>query len=370
MPLSSASLVERLLGVTSATFGVCIARLDPSLRQWIGVSYLLARTFDTLEDCADLPGESRAGLLRAGARMLEAPERRSAWLAQVQTTTAPANLVWWERTLLQELEPLLAAFAELPPPVTDRITPPLQMMAVGMAEFALGEQERGLRGFASVGELMKYCYCVAGVVGSLLTDLFAYRLREREEPDIGLSGVLHSFAVNFGTAMQLSNILKNVGDDARRGVSFLPRPFVEAEGLPLDVLIQTPEDARAQRLVLRLIQLLVPFLRRGVDYAAAIPDAADAPRHEVARKIREFLCLQLLLVSRIVEKAMAEPATAFYERTLQPRGAQVEQLAAQVAQASESAAGVRQLLSAQVELLDRMWHERWSELSRPALAQG
>ena len=58
--------------------------------------------------------------------------------------------------------------------------------------------------------LARYCDLVAGVVGEVAANIFgAHRL------DV-------AYAHRLGLAMQLTNIVRDVGDDARRGRIYLP----------------------------------------------------------------------------------------------------------------------------------------------------
>ncbi len=59
--------------------------------------------------------------------------------------------------------------------------------------------------------LAKYCYLVAGVVGEVAAGIFG-----RTEP------ATTAYAHKLGLAMQLTNIIRDVGDDARRGRIYLP----------------------------------------------------------------------------------------------------------------------------------------------------
>ena len=77
--------------------------------------------------------------------------------------------------------------------------------------------EADLRGEAieRFSELEHYCYCVASTIGLLVT---AVR---------GLSGpAVHDWAVTLGIAVQLTNVLRDVGEDARHG-----RVYLAAEDL-------------------------------------------------------------------------------------------------------------------------------------------
>ena len=59
--------------------------------------------------------------------------------------------------------------------------------------------------------LQRYCHLVAGVVGEVAANIFG-----RTEP--ATIGYAHA----LGLAMQLTNIIRDVGDDARRGRIYLP----------------------------------------------------------------------------------------------------------------------------------------------------
>lgn len=59
--------------------------------------------------------------------------------------------------------------------------------------------------------LARYCHLVAGVVGEVASNIFG-----RSDP------ATTAFAHKLGLAMQLTNIIRDVGDDARRGRIYLP----------------------------------------------------------------------------------------------------------------------------------------------------
>jgi len=59
--------------------------------------------------------------------------------------------------------------------------------------------------------LRKYCWHAAGVVGELSAGVFGYENPKTLE-----------YAENLGLAFQLTNIIRDVGDDARRGRIYLP----------------------------------------------------------------------------------------------------------------------------------------------------
>lgn len=75
-------------------------------------------------------------------------------------------------------------------------------------------------GFDDMAALRAYCHRVAGVVGLLSAEIFGYR-----------NPATLDYAHELGIALQLTNILRDVGEDARRGRVYLPRDLLAAHGV-------------------------------------------------------------------------------------------------------------------------------------------
>ena len=82
------------------------------------------------------------------------------------------------------------------------------------------------RHLEDIDELMLYCRRVAGVVGLLISPIAGYRGGEET--------LLN--AVALGQAMQLTNILRDVGEDLARGRCYLPKDLLETYGVDLNAL--------------------------------------------------------------------------------------------------------------------------------------
>jgi len=144
------------------------------------------------------------------------------------------------------------------------------------------------------GELKNYCYAVASTVGLLsipIIGLAKGATFQRAAP----------YAIQLGIALQLTNILRDVGEDARRGRVYFPQEDLESFGLSLqDIANQVSDErfkglmrfeiARARRIyaeALPGIQLLSPSARPAVGAAAllyrAILDEIEAIDYQVHR---------------------------------------------------------------------------------------
>jgi len=74
--------------------------------------------------------------------------------------------------------------------------------------------------YATWEELRRYCYCVASTIGLLCTPVLGYD---------GAAETLE-YAATLGVAMQLTNILRDVGADAAMGRIYLPQDEIAAFG--------------------------------------------------------------------------------------------------------------------------------------------
>lgn len=78
------------------------------------------------------------------------------------------------------------------------------------------------RRFETFAELADYCHHVASVVGVACLHIWGYRSE---------GGRAESLAENYGLALQLTNILRDIGEDARGGRVYLPREDLERFGV-------------------------------------------------------------------------------------------------------------------------------------------
>lgn len=108
------------------------------------------------------------------------------------------------------------------------------------------------RRYETLDELYDYCARVAGTVGAMM----ALVMEVRDERALAR-------ACELGVAMQLTNIARDVGEDARMGRIYLPLEWLRAEGLDPDAWLLAPRfcDAIA-RLVERLLREADALYRR------------------------------------------------------------------------------------------------------------
>jgi phytoene synthase len=86
--------------------------------------------------------------------------------------------------------------------------------------------------------LERYCYHVAGAVGILAAGIFGY----------GNPRTL-DYAKNLGTAFQLTNIIRDVGEDARKNRIYLPMDELKKFEVPASDILQARDSGNFQRLM-------------------------------------------------------------------------------------------------------------------------
>jgi phytoene synthase len=98
------------------------------------------------------------------------------------------------------------------------------------------------RRYATAEELDAYCARVAATVGVMMTLLFGERLP-----------ALLARACDLGLAMQLTNICRDVGEDARAGRIYLPLDWLAEAGVDKEELIARPANSPALASVVKRV---------------------------------------------------------------------------------------------------------------------
>jgi farnesyl-diphosphate farnesyltransferase len=262
------------LNKVSRTFALNIRVLPEALRGQVLHAYLYCRMADTIEDDPDLPACGKASLLGDFADLFESSRTPTA--AREAFAAFPDRLpaAWrtagsWEYILLARAPVVLEAFTEYPDRAKSAIAACVRDMCSGMADFALKQEaDRGEHPLiASFGDLDRYCYHVAGTVGEMLCELFVR--------NAGISprraGRMRALCVSFGLGLQMVNILKDLADDRERGVFWLPRDLLAAEGISPAEFTRPEHHEAARRIYAVLFDKALRHLEEAMEYTCAIP---------------------------------------------------------------------------------------------------
>ena len=145
---------------------------------------------------------------------------------------------------------------------------PLDALIEGFEWDALG------RRYASLRELEDYCARVAGTVGAMMAVLMGAR-----------SPAALARACELGVAMQMTNIARDVGEDARKGRLYLPLEWFDEAGLDPAAFLAAPSACpRIRGLIQRLLDAADALYAR-IDRGVAELAPACRPGIHAARLI-------------------------------------------------------------------------------------
>jgi len=167
---------------SASNLALAFVLLPREKRDAMSALYAFCRAVDDVADEDSVPAEKRR-------------EQLAAWREDIRRACENKNPQF---ILNQEFQPVIRQF-KLPFALFDELIKGCEMDL---------EKPR----YDNFEELELYCYRVASVVGLLSIEIFGYK-----------NSVCRDYAVNLGNALQLTNILRDVKNDAARGRIYLPQ---------------------------------------------------------------------------------------------------------------------------------------------------
>jgi farnesyl-diphosphate farnesyltransferase len=254
---------DAILPKVSRTFALTIPQLPPALRVAVTNAYLLCRIADTIEDEPTLSAEDKRyhedAFVDAVTGHID-PQRFAAELSPLLS----AQTLEAEHDLVRRLPWILQVTRTLKPVQQAAIVNCLKVMSHGMYDF---QRRVGLQGLDTVRDMDRYCYCVAGVVGEMLTELFI-----DFEPALAVhrDSMMH-LAVSFGQGLQMTNILKDQWEDRSHGACWLPQDVFAKRNIRLVELQAGQQDTNYAGALSELIGVAHSHLQRALEYTLLIP---------------------------------------------------------------------------------------------------
>jgi 15-cis-phytoene synthase len=163
---------------SKSNLALAFVALGRERRNDITVFYAFCRVIDDIADSAEATPEQKGQELQAWRR----------WIRE----SAPG-----EPELARDVRGLYAKYS---------ITPPMLDEIIDGVEMDL----RNVR-YQTFEELRLYCYLVASAVGLVSIEIFGYR-----------NAACRDYAIELGLALQMTNIIRDVGKDLNNGRVYLP----------------------------------------------------------------------------------------------------------------------------------------------------
>lgn len=156
--------------------------------------------------------------------------------AQMEPAVARAKLAWWR----EEIDRLFRGDPRHP--VTRALAAPIAGFDLPREHFLEVidgmEMDLDYDSYPSFRELSLYCHRVASVVGLMSAEIFGYRERHTQR-----------YAHQLGTAFQLTNILRDVREDAMRGRLYIPLDELRRFGVGVSEIMGNRGNERIRALL-------------------------------------------------------------------------------------------------------------------------
>jgi len=146
--------------------------------------------------------------------------------------------------------------------------------------------------FLDYAALSRYAHLVAGVVGEISAAIFGYREAQTLQ-----------YAARLGLALQLINVIRDVGDDARRGRIYLPLDELQRFGVKASDLLAA-----------RYVDGFVPLMRFQAQRAQATYREALALLPDVDRKAQRPGLMMGAIYSTLLTEIERENFQVLHQR--------------------------------------------------------
>lgn len=252
-----------LLEGVSRTFALTIPQLPNELFPAVANAYLLCRIVDTIEDEVSLDVKQKKYFCSAFIDVVKTGKKTKSFAEELapllSDQTIPA-----EHCLIHLMPRVIEITRSFDPVQINALADCVETMSKGMPLF----QELDLQaGVETMADMDSYCYYVAGCVGEMLAKLFCQYssdINQHKEELLKLS-------VSFGQGLQMTNILKDIWDDAKRDVCWLPQDIFTETGFDLKDLSPETSDRNFHLGLEHLISIANEHLHNALKYTQLLP---------------------------------------------------------------------------------------------------
>ena len=189
---------------------------------------------------------------------------------------ASTKLAWWR----QEVAKLYAGKPEHP--VTQALVPVIAEFSVPQEQLLeiIDGMEMDLQQsrYLDFKALSLYCYRVASVVGLLAAEIFGFQDRKTLK-----------YAHDLGMAFQLTNIIRDVGEDARRGRVYLPMDELKRFEVPVADILNARHSDNFRKLMELQIERAEQFYAQAMSMLPAVDRKTQRPGLVMAAIYRTLL---------------------------------------------------------------------------------
>jgi len=268
----------------SRSFYLTLRLLPSNIREVISLGYLLARASDTIADTANLNWERRRECL--GIYNDDCIKgKASPDLLKVVAESFTQQKHKGERILMAQMESVLSAINVFSLEEQEILKKLIETIIQGQLwdlEYFQGRDR--IKAVKSEEQLDHYTYQVAGCVGEFWTLVLVHHgyLSLSQKDQMVIKGV------NYGKGLQLTNIVRDIGEDFANGRGYIPEAGESLEGI---LILSEKWIDRAK-----------DYLQDGIEYAKVLPKGRLRVATELPAKLG-VETLELLENSTLEDRA-------------------------------------------------------------------
>src|SRR5947209_10337146 len=302
---SAGHLENMILRSVSRSFYLSIRFLPAQLRQPIALAYLLARATDTIADTTGISGLMRIETLKMLSNGIQGKASRDV-VVDLIASFIPLQVNKNEQRLLESLPDCLDWLDQIEHADRNDIRIVLGKITRGqMLDLQRFDNPQEIRALSTAADLDEYTYLVAGCVGEFWTRLCFRHVRNFS----GLSeDEMLALGKLYGMALQLINVLRDVGSDLHAGRCYFPEYELSAAHLTASQILSDPECF--QSIYRTWLDKAKAGLECGIRYSRAIEN----------RRVRAATVLPALIGARTLSLLDAAGPTALQRTVKVPRG--------------------------------------------------
>ncbi len=269
--------IKSILKDVSRTLYLSVTILPEPVKTCMGMGYLLCRAMDTVVDSPQVSAAEKLEILGL-MRGIGKPADSSVLIGRL-LALSNAVVNRGEKELLLKFGKIISLYEKFPEQDKKLFTQLVGSVADGMT-MDIGAFPGGApRAFKTRLELERYCSLIGGAPGLFWARLYREAIRRSNPSAAGFPS--EKDAEMIGSALQMTNILKDMAADIRIGRCYIPQEDLDPKNMRPADLLHSSNMARLREVTVRWISWAVDRLDQSEAFVSAIPKTEIALRAAV-----------------------------------------------------------------------------------------
>jgi len=269
--LTSEVKLDQLLKSTSRAFYLSLRILPKQVRKPISLAYLMARAADTITDTPNISALVKIKSLDA-IKLGLSNDKTDLNFTSLSENNASQTLTELENQLVKAIPIILTCIQSLNSTdyiqVKNVVLTLIQGMEMDLRYFSDPINKSGILSLTNSDELDQYTYLVAGCVGPFWTELSFANESKLKNTDVSF---MSSLGIDFGKALQMTNILRDCPSDIRLGKCYIPDEDLNELKLSHSDLLNPIHTKAVKQLLANQIDKTLNLYQSAERYVLSIP---------------------------------------------------------------------------------------------------